>query len=1097
MEKMMRLKQLTVAGGIPQSRGTSTVSDFISSFVCRFWGVVKSFHGSASTGILVSILALAAIFAMAPRSAAQTELAGVSGRVTDPSGAVIVDAEVEIKNVETNVSSTVKTNRDGLYTIPSLHPGSYLVNVRKPGFKSVTVTQLTLNVQDSVVRNFALQLGSVSETVTINGSGLNINTTDATVSAIVDRQFVENMPLNGRSFQDLLTLSPGVAMVGSFGNGNKSGVGDGGEITVNGQRTEANYFTVDGISVNTGTVTANSIGGAGFSGGLPGETVLGTTQSMVSVDALQEFRASTSTYSAEYGRTPGGQFSFTTRSGANEWHGSLYDYFRNDAMDANNWFNNAAIPSVPRLPERQNDFGGTLGGPIIIPRLYNGRDKTFFFFSYEGLRLTVPQPFQQYSVPDMTLRQQAPPALQPLLNAFAVPNGGEDGLNDGLAFYNLAYSAPSSLDSAGIRIDHSFGSKVKVFGRYANTPSSGWTYSAPAFPNNQAINVRSLTVGATSSFTAALVNEFHFNTTQNIMDSSIISTNFGGAVPLNIGDLPGPNGNPLEPLGSQLEVVFLFGGFPELFLTHNRNAQRQFNVTDNYTWSHGAHQMKFGIDWRRLTTYATPITAVELGLFRNEAAVLANNAVVAEATSITSTPVEPVYHSYSVFVQDQWKANSRLSLSLGLRWDVNPAPGNLNGPSPYTVDQITDLTTSKLAPTNTALWKTDWHGFAPRVGLAYQLRQASGHETVLRTGFGMFYDMGNTQGSQGFNGVGFTSTARYFGVPLPLTAAQITLPPPSVASPYDATVFAFDPNLKLPYTLHWSFAVEQALGAQQSLTVTYVGSRGRRLLSQFQYSPNNPAFSLGNSLLLTTNMASSEYDALQLKYQKSLSRGLQVLTAYTFSHSIDNASNNFTLSSLLRASSDFDIRHNVQAAITYDLPGRYSNSFASAILGHWGIDARISARSSLPVDIIGYQTVDPATQRNISFHPNLTGQPTYLYGSQYPGGRIINYNAFVVAPAGVDGNAGRNFARGFDAVQANLALRHEFPIHERLHLQFRAEAFNILNHPIFGSIYNQLASGPSQFGRAYSTLNGSLGGTNPLYQTGGPRSLQLMLKLQF
>src|SRR5260370_36839968 len=316
---------------------------------------------------------------------AQTELAGVYGRVTDPSGAVIGDAEVEIKNVEKNVSVAVKTNQDGLYTIPSLHPGHYLINVRKPGFKSVTVTELTLNVQDNVVRSFALQVGSIAEAVTITADDFHINTTDAAVSTVIDRKFVENIPLNGRSFQDLLTLAPGVVAVPAF-------LGSTGEISVNGQRTEANYFTVDGVSVNTGILASNnSFNGAGVSGGLPGETVLGTTQSIVSIDALQEFRASTSSYSPEYGRTPGGQFSFSTRSGTNDWHGSAFDYFRNDAMDANNWFNNAAVPPVPRLAERQNDFGGTLGGPVEIPGLYRGKDKTFFFFSYEGLRLWVPQ----------------------------------------------------------------------------------------------------------------------------------------------------------------------------------------------------------------------------------------------------------------------------------------------------------------------------------------------------------------------------------------------------------------------------------------------------------------------------------------------------------------------------------------------------------------------------------------------------------------------------------------------------------------------------------------------------------------------------------
>ena len=1045
------------------------------------------------------ILLVLCLLAVVPSSLGQTESATLSGLITDPQGRVVPDVAVEVTNVDTNVSAHHTTNSAGVYVVVGLKPGRYRVSITKEGFRKIDLVDLVLNVQDVLSRNFQLQLGSVLASITVTADQANVNTTDATVSTVIDRKFVENMPLNGRSFQDLLTLTPGVTAVSSFGPGSS------GEISVNGQRTEANYFTVDGVSANTGTAaSSNAFVGAGISGSTPGETVLGTTQSMVSIDALQEFRASTSTYSAEYGRTPGGQFSLTTRSGSNAWHGSAYDYFRNEVMDANNWFNKCGClgyPLTPRLPERQNDFGGTLGGPIRIPGLYNGKDKTFFFFSYEGLRLTVPQSPRQFFVPDMTLRQQAPAALQPFLNAFSVPNGGEDGLGDGLAFYNLAYSAPSSLDNVGVRVDHSFGDKLKLFGRYANTPSSGWTIYAPGFQNTTAINVRTLTVGATSTITPRQTNELRFNITQNNSIYNTASTNFGGATPFDITSLPGPNGQPLTAVGAEVSLVFGFGGFPSWDVGENTNAQRQYNVTDTHSWSHGAHQFKFGVDWRRLTTYVRPITNSQYLYFGSEASVLANSADFAEVYSNTNVPVEPVYHNFSAFVQDDWKALPRLSLSLGLRWDVNPAPGNLNGPSPYTVDQITNLATTKLAPENTPLWKTDWRGFAPRVGLAYQLRQAPGHETVLRTGFGLFYDTGNSQASHGFiSAIGFRSSAFFSGVPVPLISAQVTLPPPSIAAPYNAIVRAFDPNLKLPYTMQWNFAVEQGLGANQTLTMSYVGSAARRLLATFSYAPtDNPNFSLHRGLTITSNRASSDYNALQVKYQKNLSHGLQALASYTWSHSIDDNSTNFLGSDqLLRSSSDFDIRHNFQAAITYDVPGSYSNALASAVLRHWGLDTRISAYSALPVDVIGAYALNPVTQQNVSFHPDLVpGQPIYLYCSQYPGGRIINYNAFTPAPTGVEGNVGRNFARGFGATQVSLALRREFPIHERLHLQFRAEAFNVVNHANFGSIYNITFYGPTLFGYASSTLNNSLGGLNPLYQSGGPRSLQLALKLVF
>jgi len=576
---------------------------------------------------------------------AQTGFASLSGRVVDHSGAVIQKAEVIVTNVDTHTVSKSQTNNDGIYNLPGIQPGRYVMRVEKQGFRSVDVTGLILYTQDLVARNFTLEVGSTSESVTVNASGININTTDASVSTVIDRDFVENMPLNGRSLQDLWALVPGVAVVPS------QGVGSSGEITVNGQRTEANSFTVDGVSANVGALAGTPSQAAGFGGGTPAETALGTTQSMVSVDALQEFRATTSTYSAEYGRTPGGQFSFTTRSGTNDWHGSAFDYFRNEALDANNWFNNAATPQVPREKERQNDFGGTLGGPIRIPHVYNGKDRTFFFFSYEGLRLWTPQGLQTSSVPDQTLRQQAPAALQPILNAFPLANKGEDGLNDGLGIYQANLSYPSSIDAISVRVDHDFSGKFKIFGRYASTPSISSSYDL-ATQINGSFNNRLVTLGATNLITATETNELRFDITQVNSNLNTISTNLGGATPFDITTLPGPNGSNLPVVGSYLSVCLCFGGYPSFGISHTTGDQRQYNVTDTYSWTVGRHSLKFGMDWRRLATYATPVLANESVSFGSQAAVLANNVGsngFAEAYSQTPSPVEPLYQNLSAF----------------------------------------------------------------------------------------------------------------------------------------------------------------------------------------------------------------------------------------------------------------------------------------------------------------------------------------------------------------------------------------------------------------------------------------------------------------
>jgi hypothetical protein len=1038
---------------------------------------------------------------------AQSTNASVSGRVLDQQNAVIPDVEIEIKNVDTGLTQTTKTNKNGIYSFPSLPPGRYLMNVRREQFRTVSVTGITLHVQDDLSRNFVMLVGSSAESITVSAEGVNINTADAAVSTVIDRQFVANMPLNGRSFQDLLTLTPGVALVPSA-----FGPGQSGEITVNGQRTEANYFTVDGVSANVGASPSNGGLSGGFGGGTPAETALGTTHSVVSLDALQEFRATTSTYSAEYGRTPGGQFSFTTRSGTNELHGTAFDYFRNDALDANNWFDNAE--RLPKQKERQNDFGGTFGGPVLIPGLYNGADKTFFFFSYEGLRLWTPQVPQSNFVPDQTLRHNAPAPLQPALNAFPLPNAGEDGLNDGLGIYQVGPSFPSSIDSVSVRLDHSFGDAFKVFARYADTPSSSSTYSN-ANKISTVSNNRLLTLGATNVVGAKQTNELRFNITQANLGARSVLTNQGGAIPFSITTLPGPNGQNLSPDTSTFGFFLAYGGQPPGFILANlQNAQRQYNVADTYAWLLGRHSLKFGVDWRRLGTLITPVLSEEFVVFPSEAAVLANNVGpdgFIGANSSSPTLIGPLYNNVSFFLQDEWKAAERLSLSLGLRWEINPAPGNLTGPSPYTLDQVTNLGTARLAPTGTPLWRTDWRAFAPRVGLAYQLRQTPGRATVLRAGVGLFYDLGSTLGSLGFGGIGFASSATFSNVSFPLNSAQMTLPPPSIAPPY-SNVAAFDPNLTLPYTVQWNVAIEQSLGTNQALTMGYVGSAGRQLLKTFFLNPppENPNFPPGcGCLLLTQNGANSEYHALQIQFQRTLSRGLQALTSYTFAHSIDNATSNFELGDLLeRSSSDFDVRHNFQTAVSYDIPGHYSNGLMSALASRWSVDARISAQSGLPVDVIGSGGFDPFTKQSVNFHPNLVpGEPLYLHGSQYPGGRVINYNAFTAPTSGPgateEGDTPRNYARAPGNWQFNTALRREFPIHRDMRLQFRAEAFNLFNHPNFGNVFGFWGAGPFNpqclcgFGVARGTLSNSLNGLNSLYQTGGPRSLQIALKLLF
>jgi hypothetical protein len=1025
---------------------------------------------------------------------AQAQSASVSGRVSDPSSAIVSEAQVTLIDVAKKTSQTTKTNDAGIYSFAFVQPGVYTLSVESAGFKRFERTRIIVETAQSLVSNIRLQVGDTSESVTVNGSDNGINTTDASVSTVIDRHFVENMPLNGRSFQSLMAAVPGVAVVSS------QGAGRSGELTVNGQRTEANYFTVDGVSVTTGTAPYSPGFSAGYGGSLAGETVLGTTQSLISIDGLQEFRATTSTYSAEYGRTPGGQFTFSTRSGTNDWHGSAFEYLRNDALDANNWFNN--YYGQARQAERQNDFGGTFSGPVRIPAIYNGQDKTFFFFSYEGLRLQQPQAAQQYEVPGLDLRTSAPAPLQPYLNAFPLPNGSDSG--DGLAYFTAGYVSPSALDTTSVRIDHNFTDAFKVFGRFSNSSSNttGRTSGSLSNPGYQDGKIKTLTLGSTNVLSSRLSNEARFNVTWNDSRQTYSIDTLGGAKPIALTDIPGLTNS------DWFFFCINYSTYPCYRLTPQTNNQRQWNITDTMNTTIGRHSLKWGVDFRRLTTDGSLPGNYVLPGFYGESSILANQPEFL-VNYHSQGRMTPVYLNLSLFAQDEWKVRPRLNLSLGLRWELNPAPHDAKGNNPYTVT-TTDLATAAAAPKGASLWSTTYNNFAPRVGAAYKLHEAAGNQTVLRAGGGIFYDTGNTQGSSGyFFGLGVTSRTDFSGSSLPLTSGQIgSSPAPSAAAPYNSELIGFDPHLKFPYTLQWNVALEQELGSKQSLTLSYVASSGKRLLLQKQYDPTlsgNPNFVSsaggGLGLYLTTNSASSNYNSLQIQFQRHLAAGLQALLSYTWAHAIDDASSNFQIYTQQRGPSDNDIRNNFQAAVTYDLPSKYGNRIAAYALGNWALDTRISARSALPVDITGTYAVD-ATGASVSFHPDFDpSRPLYALDPSAPGGRRINFDAFSVAANAdgnnIEGNFARNAARGFDAVQADVAIRRNFPFTERTGLQLRVEAFNILNHPVFGTIHNSLGDGAELFGMAYQTQNSSLGGLSSLYQTGGPRSLQASLKLHF
>jgi hypothetical protein len=1058
------------------------------------------------------------------RLLAQQGNASLTGFVQDSSKAFIPGVAVLAVNTDTNQQFKATTNHDGSYNISSLPVGPYRMQIEKVGFQTILKEGLFLHTQDVLQINYQMAVGSTSEAITVNGEGNNINTTDASVGTVIDRQFVENIPMNGRSFQTLILLSPGtITNTPQIGSGTPPG-NDQGEYVVNGMRSDANNFMVDGLSASNAPSVDSAAGSAGM---LSSSTMLGTTQSMLPLDAMQEFRITTSTYSAEYGRQPGAQVSLQSRSGTNEYHGTLYDYLRNSAFDANNWFNTYSTPVVPTPAERQNDFGGTVGGPISLPGLYSGRDRTFFFFAYEGLRLTEPLPASIYYVPSngtyntgtytdprlKNLRASAPAVLQPVLNAFPLPNCSiaQDAqcvdYGQGGSPYILSPNSRGAIDSVMARVDYQLLPRMRVFARYQDTTSNAVSDSSSGpYTSNLVGRNRIYLFGIDSAVGQSISNELRAQYSPALYKTLAVPVITGGAVPVNLYAAQGLPSNAGE------EEVFLDLPNQSAMIQQSYGSKQfQPNAADSVSWSRGRHLFKAGVDYRQTTAYYGDgdLSRGPYGgyTYTSAANVLNNTASVKTVNFLRS---DPTTKNFGLFVQDEWRVLPRLSLSLGLRWDLEPPPSISGAPVYGYTGNVNNPASIALAPPGTPLYKTTYTDFGPRFGAALTIHDQPGQELVLRAGAGIFYDTIalNSMFGGGY-ALGTAATFTYTSAAFPFIASQILKPVTVPPAPPYSFIYYPDNQIVPPSAVQWNGSLEQALGSKQTLTMGYVASMGLNLVTyeRHQFAKTYP-LTLGN-VYLYANGPGSNYNSLQVKYQREMAHGLQALASYTWAHSIDWASTedlaNVATFPLQRGDSNFDVRHNFTAALVYNLPSQYNNVLERALLGGWNADAWFVARSPFPYEPVGPAIVDPITGNTTSGELNYNGQNPYVYKSGIPGGRQINPRVFSVTTStfGI-GSAPRNFLRGFGEVQANIAAQRTFPIYDRFNLEFRAEAFNIANHPNFGAVSTSCGVTTAGatcnspiMGQATSTLSASLGGLSSLYQQGGPRSLQFMLKLQF
>jgi hypothetical protein len=595
-------------------------------------------------------------------------------------------------------------------------------------------------------------------------------------------------------------------------------------------------------------------------------------------------------------------------------------------------------------------------------------------------------------------------------------------------------------------------------------------------------------------------NDLRLNYSNQRVGTLYFLDDFGGAVPLS--------DSVLFPAGSS-SADSIFGLLIPGAGQYNQgkaatDEQRQFNVVDSLSMITGHHQLKFGADYRWLAPFSSPYAYRQYvqfsGLTSAPGGALSGTA--AAAGTFTAQANALLSQNFSLYGQDTWKITPRWTVTYGLRWGVNPALTGKNAANdPFTVLGLDDPATMRLAPRGTKLYQTTYGNVAPRLGVTYQVGRA-----VLRGGFGVFYDLGS--GSLGGASSYFPYLASKVmpGVAFPLSARDAAGPAISLTPPVAVLIVA-DPHLELPRSYQWNVAWEQALGNDQTVSLTYVGAIGRDLLRVTHMLAPNPSFQFVG---LTDNSATSDYHALQVKLNRRLSHGLQGLASYTFSHSIDlsssdafahylNTPDSIGGPQLDRGDSDFDVRHAFTVGLTYEVPSPAGRT-ARALLAGWSLSGFVYARSAPPVDIAGGVAFMGGLA--LRFRPNVNpGVPLELHDDAYPGGRVFNKAAFTPAPAGHQGNLGRNVLRGFGASQADIAVQRRFHVSHSAGLMFRAEMFNVFNHANFGSPIGDLSS--PLFGRSTQTLASSLGtggangGLNPLYQIGGPRSIQLALKLQF
>jgi Carboxypeptidase regulatory-like domain len=1081
---------------------------------------------------LKSVLVLAIFASLSPSVVDAQTFGEITGLVTDPSGAVVAAASLTLTNVNTNAVRNAVTTAAGTYSFPSVPPGRYRLRTEIAGFKVWISEPFDVQVQQIVRLDIALQVGQTSETVEVAANASLLQSETASVGTVIENKIITELPLNGRNYLNLVALSPNVNVLSPAAGqaGSRQG-GDRGatSISTGGQRIFFNYYTLDGVN-NT-------------------DPNFNSYVALPSIDAIQEFKVQTGVYPAEYGHAST-QVNVLTKSGGNTYHGALFEFLRNDALDAKEY---QFTTVKPKNPFKWNDYGFELDGPVRIPHLLDGRDKLFFMSNYESFR--VRQSVQAtYSVPTAKMFAGDFSELLPStiikdpntgvpFQGNVIPSNRLDPISlKFLQYYHSATlpglsqnyvqnnSLPRNRDGFVLRLDYNESSKSQWMGRY-NWGDENQANQALGGAGSKILTNYEQYIGSnTRTFTPTLVNEARFGYTRFFNSIGTLLA-FNTDVVSNIG-IPGQN--PGAPVTWGIPNVN-FTGFTGIGDTNDgpyANDNNTLQLTDKLSWVHGKHSLAFGFEYNR-QNYNQVGNQFSRGVFNfqtlpsNDSGyafanfLLGNIFQSQNAVSIANAKFQRnVEHA---FIDDTWKVTQKLTLSLGLRYELTPpftdTLGNLfninvpkvyftaNAPQsdwPFYVRQsgctdpyqgLTIRWTSTPAVCgdgmNHNLLKTQYKNFAPRVGIAY----SPDGKTVIRSGFGIFYvqdignamyfDMARTLGARvdfTWGNPGFPTLTWKNSVPGGSGGVANVGPPFGLAAAYSHAT---------SYTMQYLLNVQRQFGVDWVVEAGYLGS-GSRHLYGFQNMNQAVPGTVGSlasrqpfqdfgAIQMVQDGFYANYNAGSLKVTRRFSRGFNLVGSYTFSKSIDNSSgirpqgpdSLFPQDSRClqceRALSAFDTRHRLTIGGVYDLPvgkGRrlnIDNAAGNAVIGGWQLSAGMTIQSGQPQTLnIGFTNSGSNTPQND--RPSYSG-----VGNGYVAHRTATtagltwYDpaSFVVAPAGEFGNVGRNSLIGPHLQSIDAALHKQFamPYNEHHALQFRVEAFNVLNHPVWGTPNGNIRSG--------------------------------------